>query len=76
MHVFSISGSKLTCCSWDRYIKGNAISLGMEAVACLGIGIVYILLKWRNKKKQEFIEQGVLDNGKKGDQGLDFTYNL
>ena len=48
----------------------------METVACLGIGVVYLLLKTRNKKKQELIAQGVEDNGKKGDQGLDFMYNL
>lgn len=48
----------------------------METVACLGIGVVYVLLRWRKKKKQEFIERGVTDNDKKGDQGLDFMYNL
>lgn len=31
-----------------------------------------MLLKWRNKKKQELIDQRLLDNGKKGD----FKYNL
>ena len=48
----------------------------METVACLGIGVVYLLLKTRNEKKQQAIAQGVEDNGKKGDQGLDFMYNL
>ena len=62
--------------AYTRYIKGNAISLGMETVACLGIGVVYILLRRRNKTKQELIEIGYTDNGKKGDQGLDFMYNL
>jgi hypothetical protein len=57
-------------------MKGNAISLGMEAVACLGIPVIYMLLKWRNKKKQELIDEGITCNGKKGDQGLDFKYNL
>jgi hypothetical protein len=56
--------------------KGDAISLGIETVACLGIGVVYMLLKWRNNKKQELIDQGVTDNGTKGDQELDFKYNL
>jgi hypothetical protein len=42
----------------------------------LGCRCVYILLKWRNKKKKEFIEHGITDNSKKGDQGLYFMYKL
>ena len=60
----------------SRYIKGNAISLGMETIACLGIGAVYLLLKIRNQEKKKLIERGMTDNGKVGDQGLDFIYNL
>jgi hypothetical protein len=48
----------------------------METIACLGIGAVYLLLRWRNNQKQKLIDQGVTDNGNEGDQGLDFKYNL
>ena len=67
--------SWLLFCS-HRYIKGNAISLGMETIPYLSIIAMYILLKRRNRKKQELIHQRITDNGKKGDQGLDFLYNL
>jgi hypothetical protein len=59
-----------------RYVKGNAISLGMETVACLGVGAVWVLLKRRNTNKQKLIDEGETENGKLGDQGLDFKYAL
>lgn len=59
-----------------RYIVGNSVSLGMETSAMLGIGAIYLLLKWRNAKKDELLAQGALDNGKKGDRALDFKYAL
>jgi len=48
----------------------------METIACLGICVVYQLLKMRNKEREKLRGQGVTDNGKVGDQGLDFEYNL
>jgi len=59
-----------------RYIMGNSVSLGMETIACVGIGAVYLLLKRRNMEKQKLINQGITNNGKFGDQGLDFVYAL
>ncbi|KAH8700227.1 major facilitator superfamily domain-containing protein [Talaromyces proteolyticus] len=59
-----------------RYILGNAISLTMEVVAMTGIGIIFLLLRSRNNKKQKLIDEGVTDNGKDGDKALDFKYIL
>jgi len=47
----------------------------METIACLGIVVVYMMLEMRTEKKK-LIAQGVTDNGKVGDQGLDFELNL
>ena len=59
-----------------RYVPGNATSLGMEAGAILCVWLVYFLMRWRNQKKQKLIDQGVTDNGKEGDEALDFHYTL
>jgi len=50
--------------------------LGIETIAYLGISAVYLLLRYRNNQKQKLIDQGVTDNGKEGDQGLNFKLNL
>lgn len=55
---------------------GNAVSLGMEFVAMLGIVAIYLLLRYRNNEKQRLIAQGATDNGKEGDQALEFKYIL
>ncbi|KAL1959732.1 hypothetical protein VTO42DRAFT_1318 [Malbranchea cinnamomea] len=59
-----------------RYIVGNSVSMGMEAIAILCVWAMFFLLRWRNQKKAQLIAQGVTDNGKQGDQALDFTYTL
>ncbi|KAK2810067.1 hypothetical protein FQN50_003261 [Emmonsiellopsis sp. PD_5] len=59
-----------------RYVMGNAVSLGMEAAALICVWCVYFLLRRRNIRKEVLIAQGVTDNGKKGDQALDFKYTL
>jgi hypothetical protein len=43
-----------------RYIKGNSVSLGMEMVALLGVACMYLLLRYRNKRRssQEADENG------------------
>ncbi|KAL4947599.1 major facilitator superfamily domain-containing protein [Aspergillus filifer] len=65
--------------SWEgpRYIMGNSVSLGMEGVACLGVGSVWMLLRARDKRKERLLGQGVSDNGFEGeDRGLGFRYTL
>jgi len=41
-----------------RYIKGNATSLGLEVVALAGLGVIYVLLRSRNKKRAQAIAKG------------------
>jgi hypothetical protein len=53
---------------------GNAISLGLEAVAGIGIVLVYLIFRHRNLVKTKQREQGITDNGEKGDKSLDFEY--
>lgn len=59
-----------------RYVPGNAVSAGMEALAVVGIGGLWWLLRSRNKEKDRLRAEGVLDNGLEGDRALDFRYNL
>lgn len=59
-----------------RYVKGNAISLSMEAIATMGIIVIWLLLRSRNNKKDKLIAEGVTDNGQEGDRALNFKYNL
>ena len=59
-----------------RYLVGNAVSAGMETLALCGVVAVWWTLRWRNLEKQKLRAQGVEDNGKIGDQGLGFVYNL
>lgn len=42
----------------------------------IGIGLISILLRSQNIKKQRFVNEGATDNGKEGDKALDFTYIL
>jgi hypothetical protein len=57
-----------------RYIMGNAISLGMEFTAVLGIGVIYWMLKRRNAVKARQRAEGITDNGRTDDKSLDFEY--
>ncbi|RVX68599.1 hypothetical protein B0A52_07026 [Exophiala mesophila] len=59
-----------------RYIKGNAVSLGMEVLAFVGILAIYFMLKSRNNKKAEMLALGATENGKSGDKGLHFQYTM
>lgn len=60
-----------------RYLKGNAISLSMETVACGGTLAIWILLSRRDKAKAKLEAEGVEDNGYAGeDRGLGFRYTL
>ncbi|KAH8898791.1 MFS general substrate transporter [Thozetella sp. PMI_491] len=60
-----------------RYLKGNAVSLACEAVACLGVGAIWWMLRRRDRKKEELIAQGIENNGYGDeDRGLNFRYTL
>ncbi|KAI5367271.1 putative major facilitator superfamily, MFS transporter superfamily [Septoria linicola] len=64
--------------SWcPRYLTGNAIPLAMEVVACGGIGLVWLMLKKRDQKKERMLAAGEVDNGYGDeDRGLQFRYTL
>lgn len=53
---------------------GNAISLAMEFIAACGVGVIYLILRSRNKVKAKQVAEGMTDNGEKGDKALDFEY--
>lgn len=57
-----------------RYIMGNAISLGAESLSLIGVGLIYLLLKYRMKQKNKLIAEGKESNGKEGDGALEFKY--
>lgn len=59
-----------------RFVTGNSISLGMEIVAWVGIGLMYMILRLRNAKKEKMKSEGATTNGKRGDRALDFVYLL
>lgn len=60
-----------------RYLMGNAISLGMETVACVGVVLVWLLLRRRDQRKEKMISEGQERNGYEGeDRGLQFRYTL
>ncbi|KAG9683638.1 high-affinity nicotinic acid transporter, partial [Aureobasidium melanogenum] len=59
-----------------RYLMGNAVSAGMETLALCGVVAVWWTLRRRNLRKEKLRAEGVEDNGKDGDQALDFVYNL
>uniref|UniRef100_A0A8H7K3H3 Major facilitator superfamily (MFS) profile domain-containing protein n=1 Tax=Bionectria ochroleuca TaxID=29856 RepID=A0A8H7K3H3_BIOOC len=56
-----------------RYISGNAVSLGLEAVALTGVGLIVLLLKWRMARKNRMLQDGSGDD-KEGDAALSFKY--
>jgi hypothetical protein len=59
-----------------RYVKGNAISAGLEVVAVLFVVLAWFILRRRTAKKAKMIEEGATTNGKQGDEALDFKYTL
>ncbi|KAI5253154.1 high-affinity nicotinic acid transporter [Aureobasidium subglaciale] len=59
-----------------RYLMGNAVSASMETLALCGVVAVWWTLRRRNMEKEKLRAEGVEDNGKIGDQALDFVYNL
>ncbi|KAM0286463.1 hypothetical protein ACHAQH_000889 [Verticillium albo-atrum] len=59
-----------------RYIMGNSISAGLEAVAAVFVALTWLLLRRRNQQKEKMIAEGATSNGMEGDRGLDFKYDL
>ncbi|KAL9567477.1 hypothetical protein ACKAV7_008427 [Fusarium commune] len=56
-----------------RYISGNAVSLGLEAVALTGVVLIVLLLKWRTTRKNKMLQEGQGDD-REGDAALTFKY--
>jgi hypothetical protein len=48
-----------------RYIVGNSVSLGMEAIAIMLVWAMYFILRARNQRKEKLIAEGATDNGRK-----------
>ena len=59
-----------------RYVKGNAISAGLEIIAALFIIAAWFVLRRRNAEKAKMVVDGATTNGKEGDESLDFKYTL
>jgi len=59
-----------------RYVKGNAISAGLDAVAAGLYLACWFVLRRRNAKKAKLIAEGATTNGYEGDMGLDSMYGL
>ncbi|KAL2207599.1 MFS general substrate transporter [Sarocladium strictum] len=57
-----------------RFIMGNAVSMGAELIAGVGIVAIWFILRHRNAIKEKQRAEGVTDNGKVGDRSLDFEY--
>jgi hypothetical protein len=57
-----------------RFIMGNAVSMGAELIAGVGIVIIWFILRHRNQIKEKQRAEGVTDNCKVGDRSLDFEY--
>ena len=50
--------------------------MAFEAGAIIVVWVIFFLLRSRNKAKEKLIAEGASDNGKEGDQALDFKYTL
>jgi MFS family permease len=59
-----------------RYVVGNGISAGLEAVAAVFVGLTWFMLRRRNVEKERLRRDGVTENGKLGDMALGFQYIL
>jgi hypothetical protein len=59
-----------------RYIQGNAASAGLTVVAGFLYGSCWLLLRFRNAKKEKLIAEGATTNGLEGDLALDHKYIL
>lgn len=59
-----------------RYVKGNAISAGLEVVAVFFVIAAWFILRRRTAQKAKLLAEGATTNGKEGDEALDFKYTL
>jgi hypothetical protein len=59
-----------------RYVMGNSVSAGMEAVAIVFVGAAWWVLRRRQAKKDKMLAEGATVNGMEGDEALDFKYTL
>lgn len=71
-----VSGQLYPSTDGPRYVKGNAISAGLAAVAATLYFSCWMLLRRRNLKKEKAISQGVTTNGFEDDRALGFKYIL
>ncbi len=71
-----ISGQLYPSTQGPRYIMGNSISAGLEAVAAVFVCLTWLLLRRRNQQKEKMIAEGATANGMEGDGALDFKYIL
>lgn len=70
-----LSGQIYPITDAPRYISGNAVSLGLEFVALVGVGVIYLLLKWRMAQKEKALQEGKEDCAE-GDGSLEFKYSF
>ena len=71
-----VSGQLYPSNQGPRYVQGNAISAGLTIVAGFLYASCWFLLRKRNMKKAKLVAEGATNNGKEGDQALEFTYIL
>lgn len=57
-----------------RYIMGNAVSLGGDVIALFCVGLMYLLYKYRMRRKERLLAEGHTSDGKEDDRGLGFKY--
>jgi hypothetical protein len=71
-----VSGQLYPTNQGPRYVPGNAISAGLTIVAGFLYAACWFLLRRRNAKKEKMLAEGATDNGKEGDESLEFKYIL
>jgi MFS family permease len=70
-----LSGQIYPTSDGPRYISGNAVSMGLEFVAFVGVCLIVLFLKWRMSAKAKAVEQNKEYLGE-GDVALDFKYSF
>lgn len=71
-----VAGQLYPASQGPRYVMGNSISAGLEAVSVVFIALTWLLLRRRNAQKEKMIGEGATTNGLEGDLALDFKYIL
>jgi len=70
-----LSGQIYPATDAPRYIPGNAVSLGLEFVAFVSVGTIYVFLKWRMSRKAKALSEGQ-ESKKEGDEALEFQFQF